>query len=152
MEGRRLLIVEDDLATLYALRALFERRGWQVLVARTVANALAVFDAAAPDWVILDLYLPDGDGEEVLRWLRETGRPCQVAVTSGALDPERVARLLEWKADLVMGKPIDFVKLYSACLGIKSALTVPEALDVPPDGYPEALRPRSGQWFASTTR
>src|SRR4051812_38635831 len=152
MDRHRLLIVEDDLATLYALRALFERRGWEVHSARTVGEAMAALEAAVPEWVILDLYLADGDGEEVLRQLRESGRECRVAVTSGVLDPERVARLLEWKADVVMAKPIDFVRLYSACLGIRAALTAPELREVAPVGYPESLRPRMGQWYASTTR
>src|SRR5690349_11564792 len=143
MEENRLLIVEDDLATLYALRTLFERRGWRVRGVRTVAEALPAFHATEPDWVILDLYLPDGEGEEVLQGLRESGRPCRIAVASGVLEPERVAGLQVWSPDLVMAKPIDFVRLYSACIGIESALTSPDLL---PAGYPPTATPsRRGQ-------
>jgi DNA-binding response OmpR family regulator len=114
--GNRLLIVEDDLATLYALRTLFGRRGWEVSTSRTLAEGLAAVDASDPDWVIVDLWLPDGDGEELVRHVREGGRRCWIAVVSGVLDPDRVARFREWKTDVVMSKPIDFVKLYEACL------------------------------------
>jgi len=154
VEGNRLLIVEDDLATLYALRALFERRGWEVVSARTVAEAVPTFDAKASDWVILDLdlVLPDGDGEEVVRRLRESGRACRIAIAAGMLEPERLARLREWKVDVVMAKPIDLVKLYSACIGIESALTTRSGAEVAPHENPASPRSRRGQGLASTKR
>ena len=65
MNQPRLLVVDDDHYTRYALRNLFARRGWQVDLASTVAEALAFLDEAHR-CVILDLNLPDGGGEAVL--------------------------------------------------------------------------------------
>jgi two-component system KDP operon response regulator KdpE len=111
--GRRILIVEDDLATLYTLRAMFDRAGWDVSSARTLAGALVSL-VPAPEWIVLDLGLADGDGEEVLRSVRESGIGTRVAVFSGALDHERIARLAPWRPDLVIAKPIAFTKLLEA--------------------------------------
>ena len=66
---RLILIVEDNAVTRRALQALFKSRGWAVSVAETVAEGLAQLDPP-PDVIVLDLMLPDGDGEEVLREVR----------------------------------------------------------------------------------
>jgi CheY-like chemotaxis protein len=121
MKRNCFLIIEDDLATLYALRTLFERRGCAVATARTVAEALNSLEPA-PDWIILDLYLPDGDGADVLQWVRAAGLPSRVAIVSGILSAMRVQRLLALKPDLVMNKPVDFVRLLSACCGAAAAV------------------------------
>jgi hypothetical protein len=78
------------------------------------------------------------------------GLESRVAVTSGAMDPERVVGLLQWKPDLLMAKPIDFVRLFSACIGIESALTPMHHLDFAPTGYLESVRPRKGPALASS--
>lgn len=116
------LIVEDSLAMGYALRAQFEAFGWTVTLARTVALALEQLasprppDAAPPpDWILLDLWLSDGDGQDVLRHVREAGIPCRVAVISAGLDAERVASLQPLRPDLMLAKPISFEKLIEAC-------------------------------------
>ncbi len=114
MAMSRILIVEDDLANLYALRAMFEREGWQVGESKTAAATLAQLDPP-PDWIVLDLGLADGDGEDVLRYVREAGIASQVAIVSGRLDPERIARLRTLRADVLFEKPIRFEELLKAC-------------------------------------
>ena len=79
MSGERVLIVEDDQATSSAMRAVFARRGWEVDEVMTVAEGIASLESQ-PDWVILDLLLPDGCGEAVLRQARRRSRPVRVAV------------------------------------------------------------------------
>src|SRR4051794_32877114 len=109
----RVLIVEDDLATLYALQALFLHRGWNVSLSRTVAGALA--QLVPPfDWIILDLELTDGDGEEVLRHMRETGIPSRVVVLSAVQDPERHEDLKPLRPDRVLPKPVRFRQILGA--------------------------------------
>src|SRR4051794_30999055 len=89
-EPRRILIVEDDLAILYALQTLFGRHGWTVAISRTIAGAFERLDPA-PDWIILDLGLADGDGEVVLRRVREEPIATRVAVVSAVLAQDRRA-------------------------------------------------------------
>lgn len=68
-----MLVVEDNELVTGALRILFEETGHRVSVAHTVAEAVAAGTADAPDLVLLDLTLPDGDGLEVLRGLEARG-------------------------------------------------------------------------------
>jgi DNA-binding response OmpR family regulator len=113
-DRRRLLIVEDDLATLYAMRDMFVSRGWDVSTSKTVAGALARLDPP-PGWIILDLGLADGDGEEVLRHIRMSALPCRVAVVSDALDAERVESLRPLEPDALIPRPVCFERLAAVC-------------------------------------
>ncbi|SIO36689.1 Response regulator receiver domain-containing protein [Singulisphaera sp. GP187] len=105
----------------YALRAQFQAFGWEVRLSRTVASALENLDPP-PDWILLDLWLSDGDGEDVLRHVREAGIPSHVAVISAGLDPERIASLEPLKPDLMLPKPISFEKLLEACQSAHSSV------------------------------
>ena len=69
--GRRVLVCDDELQILRALRVILRDAGFEVI---GVASAQEALDAAAvkhPDAAILDLVLPDGDGVEVCRSIRE---------------------------------------------------------------------------------
>ena len=72
MEKRRVLIVEDDAMSLRAWETVFGRRGWEVQLAGSVAEAMEMLDPA-PDYLILDLRLPDGSGKVILRRVRKDG-------------------------------------------------------------------------------
>jgi DNA-binding response OmpR family regulator len=103
----RALIVEDaaDIAT--ALTRMLQHWGWAVVVVDTVAAGLTAL-AIPFDLVVLDMWLPDGDGTEVLRKVRGEALGCRVLVStahgaSGALDAaNRLA------PDAVMPKPIKY--------------------------------------------
>lgn len=112
----RVLIVEDDYMTLLALSTLFERNGWVVDVAGSVAMAMFSLDPA-PDWLILDLCLPDGHGDEVLRRVRADGMKTRVVVASAHLTSASVDRLMPLRPDLLMPKPIDYRTLVRRCDG-----------------------------------
>ena len=64
MSGR-LLLVEDDALLASSLSRALAANGYTVAVSHTVAEALAAVDESVPDLVLLDLGLPDGDGDEV---------------------------------------------------------------------------------------
>lgn len=112
----KLLLVEDDRATYTALRGILTLRGWDVVVATTVAEALAAADAPDLDAVILDLMLPDGQGETVLKTLRErdgNGR-LPIAVTTGVSDAQRIANVERLGATVLLRKPIALADLLKA--------------------------------------
>ena len=88
----RLLIVEDDPSTLRALGAIFRLKGWEVLVAKTVKEAISVLDSGVEFCcLVLDLMLPDGDGESILRRVRADRPETRVAVCTGVDDQARLA-------------------------------------------------------------
>ena len=108
-----LLVVEDDRTTLIALRGLFTRLGWDVRTASTVAEALGHVPLR-PDGLILDLMLPDGDGLDVLREVREASPRTRVVVTTGLADGDWLDRARRLVPDSVMRKPVDFGALLRA--------------------------------------
>ncbi len=114
MPGWRMLVVEDDRVTRNALQRLFERRGWDVLVAATVAEGLAQLDPP-PDCLILDLMLPDGDGAEVLRTVRAQGLPTKVAVCTGTGDADRLAEVASMNPEALLRKPVALADVVLAC-------------------------------------
>src|SRR5262249_1536079 len=104
MVSKRVLIVEDDSASRRVLRNFFMRHGWVVAEAPTVAEGLASLDPL-PDSLILDLRLPDGHGEVLLRKLREAGRPTPVVlVTTGVSDPLWRMEVAKLTPDLFLQK------------------------------------------------
>src|SRR5437764_13453537 len=71
MAEHRLMVVEDDPTTRNVLRKNYTRMGWQVSMAGTGAEAMALLDSEPePCCMILDVMLPDGDGFEVLKKVR----------------------------------------------------------------------------------
>ena len=98
MNGDRIPIVDDDKASRDTLRRLFAHRGWVVNVASCVTEALTRLDPP-PLCVLLDLMLPDGDGEEVLRKVRDEGLPTRVIISAGSDDPVRLALVEGMDAD-----------------------------------------------------
>ena len=114
MNGYRILIVDDDKASSETLRRLLVHRGWVVTVAECVTEALTKLDPP-PLCVLLDLMLPDGDGEEILRKVREEGLATKVVVCTGTVDPVRLAFVKGMDAVALFQKPIDFDELCRAC-------------------------------------
>ncbi|WP_319951775.1 response regulator transcription factor [Caldinitratiruptor microaerophilus] len=70
MQGKRILVVDDEPAILDVVRAYLEREGFAVETAPSGSQALITFARWKPDLVILDLMLPDIAGEEVCKELR----------------------------------------------------------------------------------
>src|SRR3954470_3877452 len=115
MDKNRVLIVEDPKGTRSALRSLFSRKGWHVTQAATVAEGLDLLNPP-PDCLVLDLMLPDGGGEAVLRKVRKDDLPTRVvAVTTGVSDPGRLAGVKELNPDVLLSKPIDPSVLVRVC-------------------------------------
>jgi two-component system response regulator RegA len=111
MERPRLLVVDDDHFTRLALNAFFSRGGWQVSLAATVAEAMALLRDGFL-CVILDLDLPDGGGEVVLGAVRSSSPGTQVMVCSGVDDPARLAEIRRLTPEVMMSKPIDLGTVY----------------------------------------
>jgi two-component system, OmpR family, KDP operon response regulator KdpE len=112
--SQRVLLLEDDRELRTTLREALTVEGWQVLPAASLADAraqLAHAGATAVDLVLLDLGLPDGDGEALLAQLRQQGRNTPVIVISArSADPAKV-RLLDAGADDYLVKPFSLAEL-----------------------------------------
>jgi DNA-binding response OmpR family regulator len=109
----RMLIVEDDKTTSNLLRSIFTHKGWQVETAGTVLEGLAALDPP-PDFLLLDLILPDGDGMDVLKQVRSKALSTHVVVMT-SLDPSSLTGIQRLKPDAVLRKPIDADDLMKVC-------------------------------------
>jgi two-component system, OmpR family, KDP operon response regulator KdpE len=106
----RILVVDDDQALLKALRIGLTARGDDVLVARSGSEAITQVALAAPDLVILDLGLPDLDGLDVCRRIREFSA-VPIVVLSAYGDERRKVEALDGGADDFVTKPFGMAEL-----------------------------------------
>ncbi len=110
MLRRRILLIEDEESISEPLAAALGREGFDVVTAATAAEGRELFLAQAPDLVLLDLMLPDGDGKEVLRDMRSTSRTPVIMVTARGEELDRVLGL-ELGADDYVTKPFSAAEL-----------------------------------------
>jgi two-component system, OmpR family, KDP operon response regulator KdpE len=106
----KVLLVDDDPALLKALRIGLTARGDDVVLAHSGTEAINQVALAAPDLVILDLGLPDLDGLEVCRRVREFS-DVPIIVLSAYGDERRKVEALDSGADDFVTKPFGMAEL-----------------------------------------
>jgi DNA-binding response OmpR family regulator len=99
------LLVDDDAAIRRSVAEGLELEGFEVVPASGGRAALAAVEAVDPAVVVLDLAMPDLDGIEVLRRLREAGRDLPVCILSARDEVDDRVRGLEAGADDYVVKP-----------------------------------------------
>ncbi|HET6627130.1 MAG TPA: response regulator [Nocardioidaceae bacterium] len=106
----RVLVVDDDFMVAKIHRKFVEQvEGFEVVgEARSGAEALAAADQLAPDLVLLDIYLPDMSGIDVLRTLRGAGNQVDVLVVTAARDVDTVQQALRGGVVQYLIKPFTF--------------------------------------------
>lgn len=103
-QRRRVLICDDEQQILRALRVILGDAEFEVAPAMTAGEALDAVAVRPPDAAIIDLVLPDGDGVELCRSIREwSGMP--ILVLSAVGDEREKVRALEAGADDYVTKP-----------------------------------------------
>jgi DNA-binding NtrC family response regulator len=108
-----LLVVDDDPMVRSALASFAEARGYRFASASGVGEAREVLGAQPFDAVLLDLYLPDGDGLAVLdRALEIEPRPVVIVITARAAIHGAVTAIHRGATDY-LAKPLDFDDLGS---------------------------------------
>jgi CheY-like chemotaxis protein len=115
---KRILVVEDDEDSAELLAEMLERKGYEVAIAHSGADALEVAKAVRPHVVFLDLGLPDIDGRELCpRMLAVCEPPVRMVALSGYGGGEVQARLLEAGFERCLLKPANLEALVSAAEG-----------------------------------
>ena len=100
----RVLICDDEAQILRALRVILGDAGFEVIPALTAQEALDAAAVRRPEAAIIDLVLPDGDGVEVCRSIREWSE-IPILVLSAVGDEREKVRALEAGADDYVTKP-----------------------------------------------
>jgi DNA-binding response OmpR family regulator len=107
MSRRRVLIVDGNAETRAALAVAFSKGRWSTFSASNLAQGLAML-GSGPDCVVLDLVLPDGAGEDLVRKVRgdDLAGPV-IAVLTVETDANRLGEVAKLHPDLLLLKPMD---------------------------------------------
>ena len=100
----RILLVDDESAIQRSVGLLLRSRGYDVQIAGTGAEALAMLAAQPPDLVVLDLGLPDLEGTEVCRRIRTTSQVPILVLSARGAEADKV-NALDLGADDYVTKP-----------------------------------------------
>ena len=106
----RVLIVDDEPQILRFLRTTLVANGFDVVEAANAAEALRHAAADAPDVIVLDLGLPDMDGKDVIKKLREWSQTPIVVLSARAREAEKI-EALDAGADDYVNKPFGIGEL-----------------------------------------
>jgi signal transduction histidine kinase/DNA-binding response OmpR family regulator/CHASE3 domain sensor protein len=121
LEGRRILVVEDDVRNVYALTNILEPRGAAVAIARNGQEALDALDrsasdpALAVDLILMDVMMPVMDGLTATRKIRQNPvlKKLPIIMLTAKAMPDDQQRCIDAGANDYMAKPLDVEKLLS---------------------------------------
>jgi two-component system response regulator AtoC len=116
--GKKVLIVDDEFLIRYSLQNLIEREGFSVITADSGLHALQQFEEEKPEIVILDIRLPDANGLNLLKTMKEISPSVTVVMVTACPDIQSSVEAIKMGAFDYLDKPIDFEKL----IGIMNTL------------------------------
>ena len=116
LSGKKVLLADDDMRNVFALTALLEEQGMEVIAAENGKEALALLAKNADvDIVLMDIMMPEMDGYETMTHIRKEDRFKKlpmIALTAKAMTGDR-EKCLEAGASDYITKPLDSSKLFS---------------------------------------
>ncbi|TCZ59693.1 response regulator [Roseicella aquatilis] len=120
IEGRRILVVEDDVRNVFALTSILEPHGAEIVIARNGREAIEALERGEaagrrPDLVLMDVMMPEMDGLAATRAIRarEAWRGLPILMLTAKAMPDDQERCLAAGANDYMAKPLDVEKLLS---------------------------------------
>jgi two-component system response regulator VicR len=103
---KKVLVVDDEPDALELVKLVLESGGFEPILATSGTEALAQIDKIRPDLVLLDIMMPDMDGWDVFRKIREKNSRIPIAIlTAKAQNIDRLLGLHVLKADDYITKP-----------------------------------------------
>jgi two-component system cell cycle response regulator DivK len=124
--AHKILYVEDNMDNMILVRRALEARGYEFIWAQNGTSGVELAESNMPDVILLDINLPDIDGYEVARRLRNSGKSTLVyvpiiAVTANALRGD-AEKALAAGCDVYMSKPINIRELWARVEGFLSSV------------------------------
>ncbi|GFK94750.1 KDP operon transcriptional regulatory protein KdpE [Fundidesulfovibrio magnetotacticus] len=125
-----ILVVDDETAILRFLKPFLQAEGYAVIEARTGREALAMASSHEPGVILLDLGLPDMDGEEIIQALPPWSRARVIVVSARGREQDKVSAL-DLGASDYLTKPFSLAELAAR---IRALLRRGATADAPPSG------------------
>ncbi len=124
--AHKILYVEDNMDNMILVRRALEAWGYEFIWAQNGTSGVELAESNMPDVILLDINLPDIDGYEVARRLRNSGKSTLVyvpiiAVTANALRGD-AEKALAAGCDVYMSKPINIRELWARVEGFLSSV------------------------------
>jgi DNA-binding response OmpR family regulator len=116
-DSKRLLIVDDDEATVFGYLRYFRRSGFSVESTDDLASGMEKLTDSGFDAVIFDVCLPDGNALDVIPDLRARNKAIKIFVVSGLSDPALEKAALGGGADKFLCKPLSIDELCAQIAG-----------------------------------
>ena len=120
-EEKTLLIVDDDRPFRERLARAMQSRGFEVLMAESVREGIAIVKERAPAYAVVDLKLEDGNGLDVVETLHETRPNARVVVLTGFGNIATAVAAVKFGAIDYLPKPADADDIMSALLAAPGA-------------------------------
>lgn len=122
----KILIVEDDSSICSFLETVLTTAGFQVLTAETCSRGIMMQSSHVPDLVVLDLGLPDMDGETFIREVRKTSSTPIIVLSARSDESDKVSAL-DLGANDYMTKPFGTAELQAR---VRAALRISQGLEL----------------------
>ena len=135
-DDRSLLIVDDDRPFRERLARAMQTRGFEVVIAETVREGIAIAKERPPAFAVVDLKLEDGNGLDVVETLHETRPGARVVVLTGFGNIATAVAAVKFGALDYLPKPADADDIMGALLA------APGAKPNPPENFMSADRVR----------
>jgi DNA-binding response OmpR family regulator len=128
MNNEKILIIDDEPSTPEVIEILLKPEGFQILKAYSGADGIRIASEEHPDLILLDIMMPDIDGFEVLKKIREKSIPTRVIIVTGYGNsiPDVVRFIKAGACDYLL-KPINPVEIVRA---VKRALTIETTINL----------------------
>jgi len=115
----KILVVDDEPNVLDVIQSFLENEGYEVLVADSGASMMDSLEKTKPNVILLDIRMPDIDGLQCLRIIKDRYPGIEVVMMSGFATVQMAKKSLEIGAFDYIGKPISFNHLKEVIQQIK---------------------------------
>lgn len=107
----KILVVDDEESILETVSGILEDEGYEVTTAASGKEGIRQFKETSPDVVLLDVWLPDTDGLDVLKAIKEDADPVSVIMISGHSNIEKAVEAIKLGAYDFLEKPLSLEKV-----------------------------------------
>lgn len=120
MATNNILVIDDDVSFCMLLNTFLTRKGFAVSTAYSIEEAKQLFDQTKFQLILTDVRLPDGDGVEILKYVKEENPTIQVILMTGYTDIKTAVNAMKLGAFDYVAKPINSDQILDT---IKQALS-----------------------------
>ncbi len=143
---KSILIVEDDITYGMMLKTWLTKKGFEVSTASSILRARKQIESHPADLILSDLRLPDEDGIDLLKWMKEQGMNIPLIMMTGYADIQSAVQAMKLGASDYIAKPVNPEELLKK---ISEALQKKEMANESPKESPSPL-PTSKKTIASS--